>query len=194
MKRYRRRGLSHFRAVFGRQHAGHERDAADEIALQHLSEARDAIRQHDTVDAVLDVRVFIANVEEPAGRRVLGYTRRLQQHPVHGRVAALWYGLYRLLGEIVRVGPNLGEQIGARLIEGFALCRKRLSRRCGGCSAGRRLTHVKWLFRLRRSLPSRSFVCDLFRLLAWASLSDNNDGRQFAPVACPFGGVVAVTA
>ncbi len=50
-------------AILGRQRAVDHGDIADKAAVDHLAEAGNAVGQHDAIDPVLDVGVFVAQMQ-----------------------------------------------------------------------------------------------------------------------------------
>jgi len=115
--------------------------------------AADAVGQHDAVDAILQIGVFVADVQFAAGGGVLRYARRLQQDLVESRIGALWERLDRLVIDLIRIGADRRHDAAARVVELLVLPRDRLRlglRRHGGCLAAlprddARLGWARWL-------------------------------------------------
>jgi hypothetical protein len=82
-----------------------------------------AVRQHDAVDAVLQVGVLVAHVQLAACGRVLRDAGSLQQRLVERGVGPLRQRLKELLTHLVGVGAGRRQQGGTRLVEPFILAR-----------------------------------------------------------------------
>ena len=74
------------------------------LEFQHLPEPRHAVRKQDAVEAVAHIGVLVANVQEPACRRILCHARRLQQHLVQRRVGSAGHVLDVLIRDLVGTG------------------------------------------------------------------------------------------
>jgi hypothetical protein len=126
-------------AILRRQRAGNQGEAADDAGVEDLPEAADAVRQHDAVDAVLQIGVFVADVQFAAGGGVLRYAWGLQQHLVERGIGALRQRLDRLVIDLIGVGANRRHDAATGLVEPFVLARDHLRRglrRRGGRFAG----------------------------------------------------------
>jgi hypothetical protein len=87
--------------VLRRQHAGEQRHATNEVALQHLTESLHALGQQDAVEPVSDVSVLVADMDAALNVRILGNARRLQQNFVERCVSPSRLVLDGLLGDYV---------------------------------------------------------------------------------------------
>ena len=104
-------------AILRRQRAGDQRQAADDAGVDDLAERADAVRQHDAVDAVLEIGVFVADVQVAAGGGILRYARRLQQRLVERGVGTLRQRFKRLLGQLIGARAGRRHQAAAGFIE-----------------------------------------------------------------------------
>ena len=104
-------------AELRRQRAGDQRQAAGEIGIEHMTEAGNAVRQNDAVDAVLYVGVLVAHVDVAIDGTVLRNARRLQQHGVDRRVGALRQRLDEGAVHIEAAGAEARRQVVARHVE-----------------------------------------------------------------------------
>lgn len=84
-----------------RQRAGDQRKIADNAGVENLAERTYAIGQHDAIDAVLNVGVFVADVQITASRRVLTHPWCLQQNPIQRGILALRQGFDGLLCDLI---------------------------------------------------------------------------------------------
>ena len=116
-------------AVLGRQRAGNQRHAADDSGVDDLSESADAVRQHDAVDAILQVGVLVADVQVAARSRILRYARSLQQRLVERRIGALRQRFQTLLAHLVGAGAGRRVQIVTNLVQLVILAGNHLLRR-----------------------------------------------------------------
>ncbi len=108
-------------AVLRRQRAGEQRHAADDPGVDDLPERADAVREHDAVDAVLQVGVLVADMQRAAGGGILGHAGRLQQHLVERRIGSLRHRLDVLLVELIGARADRRQQLGAGAVEGRPL-------------------------------------------------------------------------
>lgn len=88
-------------AVLCRQRAGDQRKIAYNAGVENLAERTDAIGQHDAIDAVLNIGVFVADMQITARRGVLTHARCLQQHSVERGILALRQGFDGLLCDLI---------------------------------------------------------------------------------------------
>src|SRR5246127_1629664 len=134
-------------AILRRQRAGQQLHVADEGRLENLREAGNAVRQQNSVDAVLNVAVLVADVKIALARRVLVDARKLQSEVAELNGVPLRETLDVTLRESIVGGANLRqEDIIAPLVEvlgllddltisrGLGLLRGRHGRRRGGTS------------------------------------------------------------
>jgi len=108
-------------AVFGRQRAGDQTQAANPAGVENAAEAGRPVGQHDAVDTVLHVGMVIADVKEPARRRILRDPGSLQQNFLHRLVVAAGK---RLDGRLGNGGGRCADrrvEAAARLVEGIRL-------------------------------------------------------------------------
>ena len=84
-----------------RQYAGEQRHAADEVALQHLTETLYALGQQDAVEAVGDVGVLVADMDAALHVRLLADAGSLQQDLVERCVGAAGLVLDGLAADLV---------------------------------------------------------------------------------------------
>ena len=144
-------------AILRRQRPGDQGEAADDPGIDDLSERADAVGQHDAVDAVLQVRVFVAHMQFAACRGVLRYAGNLQQRLVERGVGTLRQRLKGLLAQFVGAGTGRRHDIAAGFVEGRVLAGDRLGlglrRRCRGfetslgydmCRGPARMLHLLW--------------------------------------------------
>ena len=75
--------------VLRRQRAGNELHGVNETRIKFEAETGNAFRQQHVVDAILQVRVFAANVQAIGGGVVLRHAGRAQDHLAERRVATL---------------------------------------------------------------------------------------------------------
>ena len=75
-------------AIFGRERADHQAEAADPAGVENAAEAGRAVGQHHAIDAELQIGVIVADVEEAAGGGVLRDAGELQQDLLDRRVVA----------------------------------------------------------------------------------------------------------
>ena len=115
-------------AILRRQRAGDQRHVSDQRGIEDLAEAADAVRHHDSVDTILQVRVFVAHMEIAARRGILRHSRCLQQNLVERRIGPLRQRLDRLMAQLVGDRAERCDDVLSRLIERFGLARK-----CFGC-------------------------------------------------------------
>src|ERR1700747_721417 len=134
-------------AILRRQRAGEQLHVADERRLENLREAGNAVRQQNSVDAILNVAVLVADVKIALARRVLVDARKLQSEVAELNGVPLRETLDVTLRESIVGGANLRqEDIIAPLVEvlgllddltigrGLGLLRGRRGRRRGGTS------------------------------------------------------------
>lgn len=57
--------------IFGRKGTGDQRHVSNEAGVENAAETGDTVRQQYSVDAVLDVGVIVADMQQSAGRRIL---------------------------------------------------------------------------------------------------------------------------
>ena len=128
--------------VFGRQRADDQGDAADPAGVENAAEAGEAVGQHHAIDAKLHVGVVVADVQQSAGGGILRDARRLQQDSLDRGIVATGQCVDRGLSDDARSRADGGEEVAARLIEGFGFGielrprrdRLRSGRRCGRLS------------------------------------------------------------
>ena len=116
-------------AVFGRERAGDQGDAADPAGVENAAEAGQAVRQHHAVDAKLHVGMIVADVKEPAGGGILRHPRGLQQDFLHRLVVAAGKRLDGRVADSVGRGADGRVEIAAGLVEGVGLGVKLRGRR-----------------------------------------------------------------
>src|ERR1700732_2182301 len=105
-------------AILRRQRAGEQLHVADERGLKNLREAGNAVGQQNSVDAILNVAVLVADVEITLARRVLVDARRLQREVAELDSICLRDVLDVPLSEFIGTGASLRQDnIVAPLVE-----------------------------------------------------------------------------
>ena len=107
-------------AVLRRQRAVEQADAADEAGVEHRPEPGNPQGKRNAVDSVLNVRIFVADVEiRIVQRRILGDAGRLENDLVERRVVAARQRVDRRAIQRVAASAQFRQQEAvARLIEG----------------------------------------------------------------------------
>ena len=126
-------------AIFGRQRAHNQGDAADPAGVKNAAEAGQAVGQHHAIDAKLHIGVVVAHVQKAARGGILRHPGGLQQDFLDRVLSPPGRALIVALSDDTRSGADSGEEVAARLIEGVGLgielCprrdRLRSGRRCG---------------------------------------------------------------
>ena len=108
-------------AVFGRERAHDQGDAADPAGVENAAEAGQAVGQHHAIDAILHVGMIVADVKEPACGGVLRHPRGLQQDFLHRLVVAAGKRIDRRVGDDIGGRADGRVEIAAALIEGVGL-------------------------------------------------------------------------
>ena len=122
-------------AVLCRQRAGQQLHALDDVRVERLAEAFDALGNDHAVDAVLHVAVIAADVQLAV--RVLHYAGRLQQDLVERRRIAERQAFDRLGVDHVLARADAGRQLVTRTVElGVDLNRLQRGRLVGGVGCG----------------------------------------------------------
>ena len=104
-------------AKLRRQSSGYQIKLADNCRVEKLTESAGPLRQGDTVDAKLQVAVFVTDVQFVPLSGILRHARSLQQHLVKRGVGALRQRFNCLVTEFVSACTNRGEDIAARVIQ-----------------------------------------------------------------------------
>ena len=99
--------------VFRGQRPGDEPQALHEARIQFLAETRDAFRQHDVIDAVLQVRVFPAHMD--LAQRIRRHARGAQQQLIEPAVLPRRQRLQLLLIDRVSARAEIQRNLGADL-------------------------------------------------------------------------------
>ena len=104
-------------AVLRRERAGDHLDALGDAGVDQRAKAGKAVGHGDAVEAILDIAVFVADVDRAVAIIVLRDARRLQQHRLHGAVGAAGLDVEGGAVELVIVGADRGLDRIARLVE-----------------------------------------------------------------------------
>ena len=119
-------------AKLSRQRAGDQRHVADQRGVEKRAEAGNAVRQHDAVDANLDIGVLIANVKTSAGGGILRHAGSLQEYLFDGLIIAPGKRLDRVVTDRCRNGPDRRVDRVQSLVEGVRGRGDRIDRRRSG--------------------------------------------------------------
>ena len=93
-------------AIFGGQGAGDQPHGFRQARIERLAEHRNAFRQDDAVQAVLQAVMLAAHMQ--LAEAVLGHAGRLQDHGIERGIVAARLGLNILGGDGVGRGAGLG--------------------------------------------------------------------------------------
>ena len=91
--------------------------AGDEVGVEQRAERRNTLGNDDAVDSILDVGVFVSDMEIGIGYgRIVRHARHLQNDFVDRRVVTLRHVYNRLATDRVSRGSDLRQQVFSRLI------------------------------------------------------------------------------
>jgi hypothetical protein len=99
------------------QGAGHDCHIGDQACFEHLAETGNAVGKLDPVDAILQIRMLVADMQAAGRYRILGNTWGLQKDLIQWRIIALRQGLDRLPIHIEAVHPEVGKDVFPRRVQ-----------------------------------------------------------------------------